>query len=119
MALGLGLVLGLGFQRHPPALFKKYSKLIMQVAIVAMGFAMSPDTVAKSGREGILVTFVTLIISIGVGLLLTRFCRLESKTGLLISAGTGICGGSAIASLSPVIGATSDEIAVAMSCVFS
>jgi uncharacterized integral membrane protein (TIGR00698 family) len=118
MALGAGLVLALGFELRPPGWLQKNSKLIMQCAIVLMGFSMDPSQVAKTGQQGVLVTFVTLLSSLALGVMLTRLVGLASKTGLLISAGTGICGGSAIASLSPVINAHSDDIAVAMACVF-
>lgn len=118
VALGLGMFLSLGLSLKIPPLLKSNSKLLMQVAIVAMGFSMSPGTVVASGRQGLAVTFVTLMLAMFFGVILARIFRVGGTTGVLISAGTGICGGSAIASMSPVLGAKPDEISVSMACVF-
>lgn len=90
----------------------------MQFAIVAMGFAMDPQVVAKSGAEGVVITFVTLMVAMAGGYFISRILQVEGTTGTLISAGTGICGGSAIASLSPVLKSKHEEVAVAMATVF-
>ena len=97
---------------------KKNGKYLMQFAIVCMGFSMNPQGVISAGREGLLVTLITLLISMSVGFLLGRWLKVEGTVGTLISAGTGICGGSAIASLSPILNSKKDEIAISMACVF-
>lgn len=119
LALGMGLFLSLGLRWDAPDLLRKNGRLLMQVAIVTMGFAMDPVQVLKSGSQGIGVTLMTLLLAMGAGYLLSRLFKLQGTTGTLISAGTGICGGSAIASLSPVLRSKHDEVAVAMATVFS
>lgn len=118
LALVLGMLLSLGAQVRAPDALKKYGRYMMQIAIVAMGFAMDPNVVIQSGAKGVVVTLVTLGVALGAGLVLARLLRIEGTTGVLISAGTGICGGSAIASMAPVLRSKHEEVAVAMATVF-
>jgi uncharacterized integral membrane protein (TIGR00698 family) len=117
-SLALGIFLSLVFSIKLPVLAQKNGKYVMQVAIVFLGFSMDPISVFKSGSESIGITAFTLLLSLGIGLLLAKLLKIKGTTGLLISAGTGICGGSAIASLSPVLNAKEDEVAVSMATVF-
>lgn len=118
LALILGLILSLGLSLRTPDFLRKNGKILMQAAIVAMGFSMDPVKVLASGSQGVSVTFVTLIVAMSAGYALSRFFGVTGTTGTLISAGTGICGGSAIASLAPVLKSKHEEIAVAMATVF-
>lgn len=118
LALVLGLILSLGLKLHTPEPLRKYGKYLMQAAIVAMGFSMDPVRVMASGSEGVSVTLVTLIIAMSIGFGLAKLFKVTGTTGTLISAGTAICGGSAIASLAPVLRSKHEEIAVAMASVF-
>lgn len=118
LALILGMILSLGLKLHTPEPLRKYGKFLMQAAIVAMGFSMDPVKVIASGSQGVGVTFVTLIIAMSVGYGLAKLFKVTGTTGTLISAGTAICGGSAIASLAPVLKSKHEEIAVAMATVF-
>ncbi|MCX6124715.1 MAG: putative sulfate exporter family transporter [Proteobacteria bacterium] len=118
IALVLGMVLSLGLELKTPEILKKNGKYLMQLAIVAMAFSMDPNVVAQSGAKGVLITLMTLLVSMGAGWIFAKVLKVEGTTGILIAAGTGICGGSAIASLSPVIRSKHDEVAVAMATVF-
>ena len=118
MALVLGMVLSLGLELKTPEFLKKYGKYLMQLAIVAMGFSMDPNVVVASGTKGVLITLITLLVAMGAGSILAKVLNVQGTTGILISAGTGICGGSAIASLSPVLRSRHDDVAVAMATVF-
>lgn len=118
LALILGLIVSLGFRLHTPEFLRKNGKFLMQAAIVAMGFSMDPVKVLSSGSQGVSVTFVTLMVAMTAGFALAKIFKVTGTTGTLISAGTGICGGSAIASLAPVLKSKHEEIAVAMATVF-
>lgn len=113
MALSLGLQWGL------PASLKNAGRICMQISIVGLGFALDPAAVQKAGLQSIAITLFSLVGIMVLGFLVARALKVKSTTSSLIAAGTGICGGSAIAAMSPVIGATSAETAVAMATVFS
>lgn len=117
-ALFAGIVLSLVFQAKLPTKLKSSSRISMQVAIVLLGFSMSPSQMLQSGRQGLIVTLVSLLLTLGVGYLLGRWLKLDQKLGYLISCGSGICGGTAINSIAPVIRASDSEVAVSLACVF-
>ena len=119
LALALGLVLSLGFQWVLPQALRNAGKLLMQISIVAMGFALDPFAVQKTGSKSIVVTLCSLVGIMVLAFFVSRLLRVKPTTGSLIAAGTGICGGSAIAAMSPVVGASSSETAVALATVFS
>ena len=91
----------------------------MQISIVGLGFALDPSAVQKAGVRSITVTLVSLLGIMTLAFFVSRLLKVKNTTGSLIAAGTGICGGSAIAAMSPVIGASSAETAVALATVFS
>src|SRR5260221_5153151 len=72
----------------------------------------------KAGKEGLFFTVASIVGTLTVGLLIGRFFKIEKKTSLLIAGGTAICGGSAIAALSPVIRAEERQVSVALGVVF-
>ena len=118
LALGLGLFIAL-FVGHPFLhLNHKATHLLLQVSVVGLGFGMNVAGALRAGREGFLFAVVSIAGTLGFGLLLGRIFRIEKKTSLLISGGTAICGGSAIAALSPVIRAEERQVSVAMGTVF-
>jgi len=82
-----------------------------------LGFGMNAAAVWKTGKEGLLFTVFSIVGTLGAGLLLGRWMRIERKTSLLISGGTAICGGSAIAALTPVIRAEERQTSVALGVV--
>ncbi len=94
------------------------SKKILKVAIVLLGLSLSIGTILNVGKLSLLVMIFTLLTCFGGGYMVGRLLDLNWKLSNLISAGTGICGGSAIAALAPVIEAKDTDIAYAMSATF-
>ncbi len=118
VALLLGLAVAL-FVGHPFLhLNHKATHILLQVSVVGLGFGMNAATALKAGREGILFTVASIVGTLTVGLFMGRFFKIEKKTSLLIAGGTAICGGSAIAALSPVIRAEERQVSVALGVVF-
>ncbi|MBD1582654.1 YeiH family protein [Pseudoalteromonas sp. S16_S37] len=97
----------------------KMSKWLLKAAVIGLGFNVNIMEVLAVGRSSIVLTIVSITAIIGLGELLTQAFRLNRNTGVLISFGTAICGGSAIAAMAPVIKAKQHEIAVALAVVFS
>jgi len=102
----------------PSKQLSKFHKPLLQYAVVGLGFGMNIQDVLSTGIEGIAITFLTIILVIALGLFATRWFKVGEKIGLLISAGTAICGGSAIAAISPVIQAKEKDISIALGVVF-
>lgn len=118
VALLLGLTVAL-FVGHPFLhLNHKATHFLLQASVVGLGFGINAATALQAGREGFLFAVVSIIGTLGVGLLLGWWMRIDGKTSLLISGGTAICGGSAIAALTPVIGAGERQVSVALGVVF-
>jgi uncharacterized integral membrane protein (TIGR00698 family) len=116
LALGLALALTLG---HPyPARNSKATKLLLQISVVLLGFGMNLQKVIEAGRTGILFTIVTIIGTLLLGFLLGRALGISRTTAHLISSGTAICGGSAIAAVGPVVNASDEEMSVSLGTVF-
>jgi uncharacterized integral membrane protein (TIGR00698 family) len=116
LALGLALALTLG---HPFASRNsKATKLLLQTSVVLLGFGMNLQKVVEAGRTGFIFTIVTIVGTLLLGFLLGRAMNISPTTSHLISSGTAICGGSAIAAVGPVVNATDEEMSVALGTVF-
>jgi uncharacterized integral membrane protein (TIGR00698 family) len=116
LALGLALALTLG---HPFASRNsKATKLLLQTSVVLLGFGMNLQKVVEAGRTGFIFTIVTIVGTLLLGFLLGRAMKINATTSHLISSGTAICGGSAIAAVGPVVNATDEEMSVALGTVF-
>ena len=96
----------------------KATSLLLKISVIGLGFGMNVHSAVSAGKEGFLFTVASILGTLGLGLLLGRFLKIEKKTSHLISCGTAICGGSAIAAISPVIGADEKQISVALGTVF-
>jgi uncharacterized integral membrane protein (TIGR00698 family) len=96
----------------------KATSFLLKVSVVGLGFGMNVQSAVHAGKEGILFTVASIIGTLGFGLLLGRFLKIEKKTSHLISCGTAICGGSAIAAISPLIQAGEKQISVALGTIF-
>ena len=96
----------------------KATSFLLKVSVVGLGFGMNVQSAVHAGKEGILFTVASIIGTLGFGLLLGRFLKIEKKTCHLISCGTAICGGSAIAAISPLIQAGEKQISVALGTIF-
>lgn len=94
------------------------SKTILKFAIVLLGASLSIGTILEVGKLSLSVMFFTLLTCFGGGYFVGKALKLDWKLSNLISAGTGICGGSAIAAIAPVIDAKESDIAYAMSATF-
>jgi uncharacterized integral membrane protein (TIGR00698 family) len=97
---------------------KTWAKYLMQTGIVLAGLTMNVNEVLKAGLTGIIFTIATILGSFLLGWLLSKWLRTDGKVTTLLSSGTAICGGSAIAAVAPVIAASSAQISVAMATVF-
>ena len=98
---------------------KKIINKLLKISVIGLGFGMNAFSALKAGREGFLFTVVSIISVMLLGYLLSRVLKIEKITGYLISAGTAICGGSAIAAVSPLVKATPNQISVALAVVFT
>jgi len=116
LALGLALALTIGNPFAKQA--SKPTKILLQASVVGLGFGMNLQKVVEAGRTGILFTFVTIAGTLLLGYLLGRAMRIDHTTAHLISSGTAICGGSAIAAVGPVLDAKDEEMSVALGTVF-
>ena len=118
VALLLGLIFAFIFPNPYPKFNKKTSKYLLQVAVVCLGFNMNLQESLKSGSEGMLFTVVSVIGVMFLGVLLGYWLHINRKTAYLISSGTAICGGSAIAAVGPVLKADENEMAVSLGVIF-
>ena len=118
IALALGLVVAFTFGNPFPQLEGNATKYLLQISVVLLGFGMNLSSVYKAGKDGILFTIVTIFGTLILGYFVGRLLKVNSKASTLISSGTAICGGSAIAAVAPVIDAESDEISVSLGTVF-
>jgi uncharacterized integral membrane protein (TIGR00698 family) len=118
MALALGVfvatVFGNPFQNHT----KIYSQKFLAYSIVGLGAGMNLIAVAQAGLSGLGYTVVSISLTLFIGLLLGKLLKSDQETSILISIGTAICGGSAIAAVAPAIRAKPQSVSVALGTVF-
>jgi uncharacterized integral membrane protein (TIGR00698 family) len=117
-ALLLGFVISL-ILNNP---FKSYShkaiNYFLKISVVGLGFGMFIKETLETSKEAFALTVFSIILTVSLGLLLTRLLKLDLKLGYLITTGTAICGGSAIAAISPVIKAKNKIISIALGIIF-
>lgn len=118
IALLLGLIFAFTFKNPCPKFNKKTSKYLLQVAVVCLGFNMNLQESLKSGSEGMLFTVVSVVGVMALGVMVGYWFNINRKTAYLISSGTAICGGSAIAAVGPVLKADENEMAVSLGVIF-
>ncbi len=118
----LALLLGLAvawFAGHPYLQYNhRITQILLQVSVVGLGFGMDAGTALQAGKEGLFFTLASLTGVLIIGFFIGKLLKIDKKTAYLISAGTAICGGSAIAALSPVIKAGEKQISVALGTIF-
>src|ERR1700742_1258642 len=119
MALVAGLIFGLTMIHPLPRESQTVAKFLLQTSVVFLGFGMNLGEVVHAGREGFLYTAIGLAFALTLGLGLGKLMRVSQKASLLITCGTAICGGSAIAAVAPVADAGEEDIAVALGTVFT
>lgn len=118
LALVGGLIYGLSFEHPFHVESKKLSKLLLQLSVVGLGFGMDLHEVIAAGRSGFLYTAIGIFVTLTLGWLFGKVLHVGGRVSYLISVGTAICGGSAIAAVAPISAATEEEIAVSLGTVF-
>ncbi|MCM0607198.1 MAG: putative sulfate exporter family transporter [Xanthomonadaceae bacterium] len=120
LALLMGMVIAAFFKNKiQPKQVKFYQTLILQTAVVGLGAGIDFIEILKQGASSVPLTLAMLSVMMILGMTIARFIKVKSNIGWLISAGTAICGGSAIAAVAPAIEAEDDEIALSLAVVFS
>ena len=115
----LGLVYALLCGEAYPKFNKTASKKLLQYSVVGLGFGMNLHESLASGKEGMLFTIVSVFVTMLIGVWLGyRILRVDKRISYLISSGTAICGGSAIAAIGPVVKAKDNEMSVALATIF-
>jgi uncharacterized integral membrane protein (TIGR00698 family) len=117
-ALVMGIVLALVFENPYAVQAKKFTPKFLAISVMGLGAGMNLGVIGKVGVAGIGYTVIGILTAFIVGTLLGRLFKTEKDTSLLITVGTAICGGSAIAAVAPVIRAKHHEISVALGTVF-
>jgi uncharacterized integral membrane protein (TIGR00698 family) len=118
LALLSGILFGLLFT-HPYAQpSRTAARILLQVSVVALGFGMNLFEVLKAGRSGFIYTALGISFAFLVGTALAKLLQVRGNTSLLITTGTAICGGSAIAAIGPILQANEEEMAVSLGTVF-
>lgn len=118
LALLLGLILAQVMEHPYLHLNQQATSWLLKIAVVGLGFGMNISSALAAGEEGILFTIASIFGVLGLGFILGKLFKIAPKTSFLIAAGTAICGGSAIAALSPVMKAREKDISVALGIVF-
>lgn len=119
VALFLGLAFALIFGQAYPKFNKKVSKYLLQYSVVGLGFGMNLQASLQSGKEGMTFTVVSVVGTMLIGWWIGRkLLKVDRDTSYLISSGTAICGGSAIAAVGPVLKAKDTEMSVALGTIF-
>ena len=118
IALVLGLLVA-NLSGHPFLhLNHKATNVLLQVSVVGLGFGMNVHSAVAAGKEGFLFTIGSIVATITLGSLLGKWFKIQKKTSHLISCGTAICGGSAIAAIAPVIQSDEKQTSVALGVIF-
>lgn len=118
VALFAGIVFAFACRPVFPAFAKKTQKYLLQGCVVGLGFGMNVQKALESGRRGMLFTVASVVLVMAAGWLVGRLVKVEKRTSYLISAGTAICGGSAIAATGPLVEAEDRQMSVSLGTIF-
>ena len=118
IALILGFIFASLFENPFQKATQKGISYLLKIAVVGLGFGMELFETIKTSKEGFTLTFLSIVLTITLGMILIKLLKIERKLGHLISSGTAICGGSAIAAVAPVIKADAKTISIALGVVF-
>ena len=118
IALAAGIVFAQFFQN--PFQYKTQIGInwLLKLSVIGLGFGMNIDKALAAGKDGFLFTIISISLTIGLGILIGKIFKIDQKIAKLISSGTAICGGSAIAAISPIIKADAKQISIAIGSVF-
>ncbi|WP_414000382.1 YeiH family protein [Flavobacterium sp. W1B] len=118
IALLLGLIIA-NLSGHPFLEFNnKATNILLQISVIGLGFGMNVNSALTAGKEGFIFTVASIFCTLVLGFFLGKWLRIEKKTSHLISCGTAICGGSAIAAIAPVIKSEEKQTSVALGVIF-
>lgn len=118
LALLTGIVVAL-VTGHPYIhLNKKWTTMLLQWSVVCLGFGMNLEHALKAGRDGFLFTITTIAVTLVAGYFIGKKLGIDKNTSTLISNGTAICGGSAIAAIAPIVKANDNQMSVALGTIF-
>ena len=119
IVLFLGLVFALLCGQACPTFNKKASKKLLQYSVIGLGFGMNLQASLASGKEGMLFTIISVVGTLLIGMFIgCKVLKINRNTSYLISSGTAICGGSAIAAVGPIIKAKDTDMSMALATVF-
>jgi uncharacterized integral membrane protein (TIGR00698 family) len=118
LALAAGLAFGLTLGNPAPDISGRAAKTLLQWSVIGLGFGLNLQAVWGAGRIGFGFTVATIVGTLLVGFWLGRYLKVESQTSLLVSVGTAICGGSAIAAIGAVVNADGKAMSVSLITVF-
>lgn len=118
VALALGLVFGFTFPHPFDQSAKKLSRYLLQASVVGLGFGMNLHDVIRAGRSGFVYTLLGISFAMLAGMGLGVLLEMKRTPAFLISTGTAICGGSAIAAVGPIVGASAEQMAVSLGTIF-
>jgi len=118
VALVGGIAFGLAVDHPLKAESSALAGLLLQASVVALGFGLNLQQIVAAGRSGFLYTAISITSAMILGALLGKMLHVGGKASYLITAGTAICGGSAIAAVAPILAASEEEISIAMGTVF-
>ncbi|MEN8928776.1 MAG: putative sulfate exporter family transporter [Flavobacteriales bacterium] len=117
-ALFFGIIIA-QFIGHPYSqVNSKITSYLLKISVIGLGFGLNVATALETGKDGFIFTLISIVSILILGYLLGKLFKVERKTSYLISAGTAICGGSAIAAISPIIKAKENQITIALGTVF-
>jgi uncharacterized integral membrane protein (TIGR00698 family) len=119
LALLGGLIYGFSVQHPFHVESRNLSRFLLQASVVALGFGMNLHQVVHAGKSGFFYTAISITFAILLGLLLGKIMRVSPKASFLITCGTAICGGSAIAAVAPILKANDEDMAVSLGTIFS
>ena len=118
IALVLGLIVANLFGHPFLELNHKATNYLLQISVVGLGFGMNVHSAVSAGKEGFLFTIISIVSTLILGTFLGKWFKTDKKTSHLISCGTAICGGSAIAAIAPVIKSDEKQTSVALGVIF-
>jgi len=118
VALTAGILFGLSFTHPYISESRGIARILLQSSVVALGFGMNLHEVLKAGRSGFIYTALGISFALVVGLALGKLLQVRGNSSFLITTGTAICGGSAIAAIGPILEADEEEMAVSLGTIF-
>ncbi len=118
IALLMGIIVAQVLHHPYEKLAKRSIHFLLQFSVVGLGFGINVTAALQAGSEGFMFTVVSILGTLTFGLLLGKILKIEKIISYLISGGTAICGGSAIAALTPVIRANEKQVSVALGVIF-